>query len=331
MIKSIIDYSDRANPRSQIMISLFGCCNMKCDFCFQRKQKYSTTKNEFKNFQKILNLINAVVDSEQWTNSVSVSIIGGELFQSNFSVEYYKNLIDFINNVRDIFTSKNVKCVVGVTTNAMTVNDMVLDTLQHVDKVCVSYDFVGRFKSYTQNNTWFGNVDIIKNNTSHNPTVEIIAHKPNIDIIMSNHPQWVGLYQNNLIEFNFLENGKNTLWEVNEKILSDFFIFLHTHYPLVSNIQYLVGRYYHQFNNNRTCTHGIVITPHGCIADCCDRNKHFSETIASKRCLSCKHMLYCGHTCYREFYSNTDCYIKNFFNHYENWLSRPQSRSNNSR
>lgn len=321
MINFINQYDDTNNMRSQIMISLFGECNMKCDFCFQRHSCYNDVKMTTNNINKVLNDFENVIAAHNFAPHISVSVIGGELFQSKFQRSYWKQLKNFFDSIKTILERRKISSTISVTTNAMFINDDVIGIIKDLDKVCLSYDLVGRFKSSNQLLLWHNNLNKLNEILDKKPIVEIISHKPNIESILNDDPHWKSIYSANLVEFNFLENGKGTLWEVTEQDLFTLFAFCLEHYPKIINVQYLINRYLTK-SKSRTCSHGIIITPQTIKMHCCNRHQCYQQTIINKQCLNCKHWHYCGQTCFREFSTNSECYIRNFFDYYESWVSR---------
>ena len=314
----MIDYRDQVQIQlREIGISLFGECNNRCDFCFN-KQHYTDLYSSININQVLSNTIKAIDCISNQTKHINFTLIGGELFQSKFKQDYYNKLFQFINTIRNHCKELNIDYKIGITTNCLCVNDLVIDFLYkaNINSLRCSFDFEGRFKSDKIIDNWFGNINKL---SKFNPIVELTTMKSNLIKVFNNDPIWIKLYQRYPIEFNNFEDVGIEKYRVTEIDLIDFYKFLIDNYPNVANVLQLKDI----LSNTKTirnCRHSIVVTKDYIKFDCCNRNKAIDNFIRNKQCFSCDYYNKCGLTCFREFQNGNMCYLKQSLKYYESWL-----------
>lgn len=311
----MIDYRDNTqNQLREIGISLFGECNNRCDFCFNKRHYNEQYVNDNVN-NVLLNAIKAIDSIKDQTTHINFTLIGGELFQDKFDQLYYNQILTFVETIRKTCNNANVSCKIGITTNCLFVNDDVINFLNKakIDSLRCSFDFDGRFKSNKIVDVWFSNIDKL---TKFNPIVELTTMKPNIIKVMNHDSIWQKLYSMFPVEFNNFEDVGIEKYRINETDLVEFYQFLIDNYSNVINVLQL-KQILSNTKTIRNCQHSIVITKDKIRFDCCNRLKSINNFINNKQCFSCKYYDKCGLSCFREFQYNTECYLKHSLNYYE--------------
>lgn len=86
----------KAPQRTEIEVSFFQLCNLRCAFCWQ-------DQTDPTGMSSIVEKANVVIDylnkSSHLLDSINVTMTGGELFQDEFEWSMYKDYIDFIIRV----------------------------------------------------------------------------------------------------------------------------------------------------------------------------------------------------------------------------------------
>ena len=289
---------DQLLTEREIMISLFGDCNNRCKFCFQ-KDRY-TEKFSEENLQKILKSFKEILSKikTQGLKSLKIQIIGGELFQDKFSEKQYQSYHEFTKAL--LKEAEGLEVRLGITTNALWTNPKpFLDYYRAFHpSVVVSFDFKDRFNKKKIEDRFFEN---LKEILWVNPTVQLTTMRQNIEAIYQGKLD--KLYPQYELEFNYFEDIGDPQYTVSETELSEFFKYLIDHYPNVSNIKSLWSR-------DKFCKHGIIIVPDKIQWDCCNRDNTIGEFFENKGCMLCEYFFGCSLTCFREFKEGSICHIR---------------------
>ena len=312
----------------EVVISLFGECNLRCVFCYDA-ERFDERATVAGIMRRLALFKEAMVHITR--PKIDVKVFGGELFQDKFRDDIWDAYDQFFIGLEESAKVYGKELNIYVATNLQYTDistNKVLDLItRHAIKVRGSFDFVGRFTKESQvarfwkNASWLFLSDI---------PIELafVATKPNIEAIL--HPsddlahqifEW--FYNYSKVQFDFYNDVGVDGYTVSEMELFEFFKFLHLHYPKISTVAERVRNFNDGYTNYRYCNRGIwidrIIQP-----SCCDFKAKTEEFIRNKGCLTCEHFTYCTGSCVRVFASESECWIRKFFD----WLK--DGKENNS-
>ena len=301
----------------EIVVIPFGECNNRCTFCDISKlhsSKYSETSfsSTLANFHTVIERVS------EYAMSVKLSFMGGELIQDKFDREYYKSLSAFIQNCIDICVEHKLSCSISISSNLLATDISPLlnlyDTFQC--KIKTSFDFAHRFKSQKLVDKSLLNLDRVSTHIDKSKIeVQITTFKQNIERILSQDSIWQYLISKYNIRLSLYEDMHMQSLAVTEKELAELYIFLYKKYKdTINDVAQLAKMYCSTAAVASTlCSNGITVYWNKIAWQCCNKSITIPQALQSKQCYSCKYFSKCGLTCFRLFYNNADCYIKEFF------------------
>lgn len=297
------------NTTKEISISLFGECNMNCEFCIGNQRHNIKSPDNFDNVIAIVK--DEIIKTDK--NDISIVVYGGELFHDGINdciFEQYKKLINSINRFTKT-VGKNINWTLS--TNLVHKNrERVLQLLNDVgiDHLCSSFDFEQRFTNHKLLDRF---IDNVKWYTDQGIQLSFgfILFNPNIQAFYNNHPllsvfNW--LYTNYPIYFDYYHPTNRDASLVDENTIGRFLIWLDQHYPNIKTLCDLRNR-----NHHTSCPATFIID--GVATRCCDFVKVAKKYAIKKQCFSCSYSKICSHPCIRIMSNNSDCFVKIYYDY----------------
>lgn len=312
----------------EVVISLFGECNLRCTFCYdaERFDERATVAGIMRRLELFEEAIKHITRPR-----IDVKVFGGELFQDKFKAPIWDAYDQFFTGLRNLADQYGKALNIYVATNLQytaIVMEQVIDLLKkHNINVRGSFDFVGRFTQRTQLHK-FGQNGIGLINLGIPFELAFVATKPNIYAIM--HPKGFELehnvfnwfYEYSFVQFDFYNDVGIEGYTVTEEELFEFYKFLAVYYPNISTVAERIRNFKQGFVDYRYCNRGIWIDQI-IQSTCCDFKAKTEEFIRNKDCLTCEHFTYCTGSCVRVFSEESDCWIRKFFD----WLKYEKDNS----
>lgn len=231
----------------QIAISLFSQCNLSCKFCFQQNKtklnKAFVAKTLLNNFQ---NIIRDIVSYN--IKNVNINMWGGQLFNDNYTDQYYIFYKFIINQIKNGFKSyPDILLNFNFISNGLFKNsNIVLNFLNEVNgKIGFSYDPCNRYINISQLEILKNNIEIFKQKLL---ALSLTLTKPNIMHLISAKDE---IIDNNLIDINYYYPNK--YWKQlmpNDQLLYQFFLWgcknKKTNISIIANI---IQSYFNNYNH----------------------------------------------------------------------------------
>lgn len=331
------------NYELDIEIHLFENCNLQCAFCCQdHNDKGWNQKLIDKKLQVAFNFIDK---NKHKKRPFTICLMGGELFQDNFTIELYDKYVWFYKQLYTKIKESGCDIVPYITTNMIFESytrekiDYLINELakNNIDlRFRTSFDFIGRTWSPQQKVNFEKNIFYYKNRLQGTATV---LHKQNIDFMLSGKKDdlFERIYKNFTVSFEFYMPDKRAphIYLPSDEDLRKGLLHIARNYPKSEPI---VSWLNEDFNTIHCCSEGRIIIPvDGVVSNCLyldyDPDKtnadlsidHSTVENMAERwfndqgCLSCKHFDRCGWYCWpavewktRE--KNSTCFLEEFFN-----------------
>ncbi len=332
--------NSKGNPEGELIVVLFEFCNLSCQFCAQDHSSIigmNTVKDKAKLISKNLEML-----KERGKTSVSVNIMGGELFSDQIDDEIFNDYVKLVNDTKIFAKSIDLPISINFATNLIwSKRERVLKLLKETDTLLsASYDPAGRFNP----NTLQIFVDNCKFFKDHIVQVGVVMTKPNIErFIKKNAPEFDFLYENFTIIFDHYthserNSGRNNLDYLlpEDQTLRDFYKFMVDHYPKA----YPFIETFNKNSQNMGCMRTVYIFPDDTWGPCGSyegiTKKNTLQTIkildsierkietswySEYDCMSCEHMQRCSFSCFlnNHFYSKQRtqeiCWLKEVYDY----------------
>lgn len=294
------------NGQQEISISLFGECNMKCDFCITSQRR---NKACIDTIQKIKHDVIRIICTNP-KHRFQICVYGGELMHDGITDQIFDQYFDLIHSIKIVADKCHKDVQFNIGTNCVhTKRDRVLKLLNdlNIDQLYTSFDFVGRFKSTKQVDRFVDNVNWYKDHDI-NVNISFIASSDNINVLMNDTSNKLveifnRLYQNFTIMFDYCYPTE-TIQKVSEKEMTRFVIWLYDHYPNIITLQDII-------NGEGTCDcPAIFIAEDNITYQCCDFKTKAVQYSQLKRCDQCDYNLQCGRHCIRLYNDDSSCFVK---------------------
>lgn len=302
----------------EIVFTLFGECNLRCDFCCDafRHGNEATVDKIMKRIGLFLKELPTISK-----DVLDLKVLGGELYQDKFGDDIFDAYDKFFGTILEESTKLGKTVNFHTSTNLIFhKKERVLKLLQKYNiKVRGSFDFVGRFKSHRQVEIFTNNLEYLNENGI-SVEVAFVATKSNMDAIYNKgqyFDDWKYLYDHYEMQFDYYNDVGVEEYKVTEKDICEFFVYLYKNYPKITNIRVLVENYNRGVVNNRYCNRGIWIDE-VTMKQCCDMKVVTKALLDNKQCFVCPYYNLCSGTCYRVFYEDSYCHLKEFYRYLEN-------------
>lgn len=177
-----------------ISIALFEECNNNCLFCYNRN---SNNKTDYMKFDedKYIEAINKLILSTKCEDSLSLEIIGGELFTNDYPLFKLK----FHNFLLELYSKFSIKNIT-LTSNLMYSNKNITKHIEHTllfikkfipsVRLCTSYDICWRFNKIDTLQNFKNNVKSIRKVLKNNNLPDLA-----ISMILANRPMRLACYE----------------------------------------------------------------------------------------------------------------------------------------
>lgn len=316
MIKDYIHINNQVSDRhifydqntyKEISISLFGECNMKCEFCIGNQRHKVHCPHDFET------TIAAAKKEIENTNKKDISIVlyGGELFHDGIKDKtfvQYKRLIDQLTQFT-ISVNKTISWTIS-TNLVHKKRERVLAFLEsvNIDRLCSSFDFEQRFtnpkllETFLDNIQWYDQQGI-------DLCFGFILMNANINSFCNNHkliPIFDWLYSRYPIYYDYYHPTNRSAEIVDERTIGQFLIWLDNHYPNIETLQNLRNK------KHKTCCPATFIID-GVATRCCNFPLVAKQYAIKKQCFSCQYKNVCSHPCIRIMSNSSDCFVKMYY------------------
>ena len=305
-------FYDKHTPK-EISVSLFGECNMNCQFCIGNQRHNIKCPV---NFDNIIQLINNEI-SKTDKHEISVVLYGGELFHDGIKDETFDQYYKLITNVTEHATNCSKLISWTISTNLVhKKRERVLAFLKtvNINSLCSSFDFKQRFANKKLLDTF---IDNVKWYHQHGISLSFgfILFNANIDAFYNNDGlitifNW--LYSNFPIYFDYYHPTNRDTNVVDEETIGKFLIWLDQHYPNIKTLCDLRNKIH-----KTSCPATFIID--GYATRCCDFSTIAKQYAIKKQCFSCKYNKDCSHPCIRIMSNNSNCFVKMYYD----YLSKP--------
>ena len=302
----------KAPRRTEIEVSFFQACNLRCAFCWQDHDD-TTGISSIK--EKAASVIEYLNTSSHLKREISVSMTGGELFQDGMSQEILDDLLCFMKEVNEAGKKLDGRTLSFTIISSLFFNDdtgtRVLGFLQELDEyeipfaLATSWDPVGRpTRNFEKNLMRFNN---------YIGGITTVMTKPSMQKIIDGTSEFHYYYDRYRMDFDYyVPTAISKSMMPSDENLRDFFVFLVEHYPMIGLIQ----SWKYSEVNPVTCgsLNKITILPDGSMVTCrqvkYDHNDFNTEIItnsnaniiekyiSNQECLSCPYFNKCTLSCF---------------------------------
>ena len=145
-------------------VELWHNCNNSCSFCYLNKERILLNTEQRKSaIHKTIQIIENLPPEYD-----AFGLIGGEFFQGQLETTELKETFKKLINILDDKVSSGRLKQVWITASLISKNQTdlyyCLKDIKNANRflICTSYDTNGRFKDFTERETWFLNVETVK-------------------------------------------------------------------------------------------------------------------------------------------------------------------------
>lgn len=302
----------------EITCNLISDCNLKCKFCYviNDHNKYSDKQLSNQLIEDNTKLIQSIISKVE-NDSVSIVLMGGELFQDKYLQQYSDQLLQMITKIKNDCNTNNNSLSISLMTNGIMKNvDLFYQLLKAIKQITdievhCSYDFVDRFPNQIVRDRWLANFFTIKSVVD-NTFVSLTVTKRSIDYILKDSDQWKAIYD--LGVFVSLYENTNTsidqLFALSEDDVFNLLKHLYDNYRNEKWLQSLLSK-------QNYCLRSYFISNRH-VSNCCNHKLIIKDNLRRFKCTLCNHNnVDCVHFCPR--YSNQwiNCVIKRFLDYVE--------------
>lgn len=321
MIKDYIEIVDitssdnhvfyQPNTPKEISISLFGECNMNCEFCIGNQRHGIRCPD---NFDHVIALANAEIAKTD-KHMISVVLYGGELFHDGIKDSTFDQYRQLVSSITEFANKSNKSIQWTISANLVhKKRDRVLALLKdlNINSLCSSFDFEQRFTNEKLLQTFLDNVQWY---TDHqiNLSFGFILFNANINAFYNKHrllPIFDQLYEKYPIYFDYYHPTNRDTNIVDEKTIGEFLIWLEQHYPNIKTLTDIRNK------NHRTgCPATFIID--NVATRCCDFKIVAKKYAIKKQCFNCQYSNVCCHPCIRVMSNSSDCFVKIYYDYLE--------------
>lgn len=306
---------------NSLVMVLFDECNLNCGFCM-RQNKDSTyyfespNKMSRESIMAQVEMVKKVKQAITDPRDLSISLVGGELFQDKYDYSVYDDLFDALV---DIFCEHpEDKIQICIYSNFLfkdnkRVADLIERHKQHINFIFVlSFDFVGRYTKPYMIKRVMDNYMYLTRERDIDIVVALIAHKPNIDALINHDseylPQlefWMNDTEYCKVQFgDYIDNG-NPEFRSSADDLVRLYKFLIDHYPQCDSVRALLSNL--RIEQDHSCNE-LWVSRNGvrrCCHDIGDRKIHCLNTFG---CFGCEFYENCPAMCYQAYYRHEYCW-----------------------
>ncbi len=295
------------NTPKEISISLFGECNMRCEFCISNQRHNVKCPN---NFDSTICAAQTEIENTD-KNEISIVLYGGELFHDGIKDKTFDNYQNIITQLSSFASKVNKKISWTLSTNLVhKKRNRVLTFLNNVgiNKLCSSFDFEQRFtnpkllETFLDNIQWYDQQGI-------DLCFGFILMNANINSFCNNHkliPIFDWLYSRYPIYYDYYHPTNRSAEIVDERTIGQFLIWLDNHYPNIETLQNLRNK------EHKTCCPATFIID-GVATRCCNFPLVTKQYAVKKQCFSCQYKNVCSHPCIRIMSNSSECFVKMYY------------------
>lgn len=299
--------AQKAPRRTEVEVSFFQICNLKCAFCWQDHNDPTGIQTIREKADTVIGYLNK---SDHLKDFINVTMTGGELFQDGMSDHIFNDLEYFITRINEVdkLVSFTVISSLFFETEMLAKVKSFLDSLAAKGiefALATSWDPVGRpAKNFLHN---------IKHLNKYVKGITTVMTAPSIKKIMSGQSDFDYYNLEYGIEFDYYVPTSTTNYMMpSDAELKDFFIYLAKNYPETS----IIKAWRESPINPVSCgsLNKLTILPDGSLVTCrqlqYDRNDFESDIIqnsnaniiekyiAKNECLSCPYFSRCTLSCF---------------------------------
>lgn len=321
--KGVIPIKAEPVKCNSLVMVLFDECNLNCTFCM-RQNKDSTyyfespNKMSRENIMAQVETVRKVKAAITDPNDLSISIVGGELFQDKFDYNIYDELFD---SLVEIFCEKpQDKIEICIYSNFICKQiDRVADLLdRHKDHINfslrLSFDFVGRYTKPYMAGRVMDNYMYLTRERGYDMIIAMCANRPNIDAFM-NHTSpyndqfefWLNDTDHCDVFFSdYIDNGcKQFVTDADDMVR--LYKYLVDNYPHCSNIRGLLSNL--RIEQDHSCNE-LWVSRSGVRRCCTNLGDRKIKCLDTFGCFGCEFYNQCPAMCYHAYYQYDYCWKK---------------------
>lgn len=298
------------DSNKELSISLFGECNMKCEFCIQNIRHSYRARDV--DWDKVIGDVEIVFKNIS-RKAVTIVLYGGELFHDGIKQNTFDHYYDLLNRINALAIKYNKTVEYHVASNLVhSDTQRVIKLLQtfNINSLYCSFDFKQRFHSNKQLETFLSNIDTYSKYFK--IVVGVTCTKANIDCLIDHKDPIIDvfddLYSRFPIVFDYYHCNGSSYNDVTEDQLVDFFKYLYINYRNVATIQELIDSF-HNGNGRCQCPASYIIDG-VLINQCTDFNTTLKKYVFNKHCFVCQYNKICVHRCPRIMSNYKSCHLK---------------------
>lgn len=330
MSQFIIDKS-KENSEGELIIFLFELCNLSCQMCYQDHNSRIGMDKIVEKIDVISKTIDGLV--ARGKRSVSINLMGGELFADQIEDSIFDDYATLIYGVRSYCEKINIPIEFQIATNLVWENtDRVRKFLDTVNiPIAVSWDPVGRFNSAA--------LTIFKQNIvafkDYVTQVGVVMTAPTIREFMKGTPELFDyIYDNFVVVFDHYtpDNNPKHIDHLlpTDVMLRDFYKFMIDHWPKCHPFKETLS----DTTQPMFCMGTVNVLPNSSISSCQQYevkevvvhfgslNKHKEQWFEDYDCLSCEYMQKCSFGCFlnnhnKKSRTQKECWLKEVYDYVE--------------
>ena len=298
----------------EISISLFGECNMMCDFCIGNMRHGIKCPDTF---DHVIRHVRTVVANTS-KSKFNIILYGGELFHDGIKDSVFGRYEQLVKDIRQIVEDNNKVCDVLFSTNLVHKNTTRVVDLLHrcnIDTINCSFDLDQRFTRPALLARFLKNVDFYQQQ-GFKLSIGFILTKQNIEQFYSQGPllkHFDNLYQKHTIYFDYYHPNNRDDSIVDEDEIGAFLCYLDKHYPNIATLQEFKKRI-QSSNSGCSCPASFIIDD-VLIEQCCDFKQVARKYASIKKCFECRYKTMCSHPCIRMMSNGSSCFVKIYYDY----------------
>jgi hypothetical protein len=339
MIESNLIKDKKYNSEGELIVFFFERCNLTCQFCPQDHDSIVGLDNILGKTDIIKKALDTLVAKGK--TSVSISYMGGELFEDRIEDSTFDEYATVIREVDEYAKSINLPINCHLATNLVyEKRERVLDFVRKVNlPLAASYDPAGRFNVQSLE-TFKNNIEFFKDYIIQ---IGVVMTKPNMAKIIKNEaPFFQELYENFTIIFDnytFSQNRDHKKLMPNDVEYRDFYMYMVDHWPKCHPFCELHSK----LSSKMSCMQTMYVFPDSTFGSCGTFETGISPLIdktgkvtrinisplehkIEKKwlddydCFSCEHMQRCTFSCFlnNHFKNNRtqeQCWLKEVYDY----------------
>lgn len=280
---------------NEIVIQLTRQCNLRCKFCFARRDKSFPKKFDIQTIDNVFdNVLKSLSLCDQ--NHISFTLLGGELFSDDVDDDTINHLTEHTLQLQNEIVHQNKTYDSTLMTNLITTKvDRIIDFAHATGcEVHSSFDFIDRFENNDQIDLWFDNFNKVKQ-TNIQCKVGVVLTKSNIQHILQNDEYWNKIYQLGVYLSVYEPKSIDDDQIPSETLIDQLFNLISTKYQDEQFTNDIVNCYK---NGYQSCVRSVYVNDQYAHR-CCDHDCVETNNNIRLNCFNCKYYNNCPNWCPR--------------------------------